>query len=176
MFTFPDWPIKAMVVLGSVVAHAVFLVRAVRPLARSCAPIRPDAPMEPFAVGLISLVAIVLLIYGGCYVAITLSLVSFLGVWFIKDDPTIAMRMMTLSVTEAIRHYDYASIPTFVMMGLIVGKAVSAPTSTRSPTSYSGACAAASASPPSPPMRPLPPLPAPRSRRPRCSPACRCRK
>ena len=78
--------------------------------------------MEPFVIGLISLVAIVLLIYGGCYVGITLSLVSFLGVWFIKSDATIAMRMMTLSVTETIRHYDYASIPTFVMMGMIVGK------------------------------------------------------
>ena len=78
--------------------------------------------MEPFAVGLLSLVLIVLLIYAGCYVGITLSLVSFLGVWFIKSDMTIAMRMMTLAVTETIRHYDYASIPTFVMMGLIVGK------------------------------------------------------
>jgi C4-dicarboxylate transporter, DctM subunit len=78
--------------------------------------------MEPFAVGIASLILIVLLIYGGLYVAITLSLVSFLGVWFIKSDPVIAVRMMTLSVTDAIKHVDYASIPTFVMMGLIVGK------------------------------------------------------
>ena len=78
--------------------------------------------MEPFVIGLLSLILIVLLIYGGCYVAITLSLVSFLGVWFIKEDSVIAVRMMTLAVTETIKHYDYASIPTFVMMGLIVGK------------------------------------------------------
>jgi tripartite ATP-independent transporter DctM subunit len=74
-------------------------------------------------VGIISVVLIVLLIYGGAYVAITLSLVSFLGVWFIKGDATIAMRMMTLAVTDSIKTYDFASIPTFVMMGLIVGKA-----------------------------------------------------
>ena len=78
--------------------------------------------MEPFAVGIASLVLIVLLIWSGCYVAITLALVSFLGVWFIKSDPVIAMRMMTLSVTDAIKHIDYAAIPTFVMMGMIVGK------------------------------------------------------
>jgi tripartite ATP-independent transporter DctM subunit len=78
--------------------------------------------MEPFVVGLISLIAIVVLIYCGCYVAIALSLVSFFGVWFIKDDPVIAVSMMTLAVTDAIKHVDYASIPTFVMMGLIVGK------------------------------------------------------
>jgi C4-dicarboxylate transporter, DctM subunit len=78
--------------------------------------------MEPFIVGLISLIAIVALIYCGCYVAIALSLVSFFGVWFIKEDPVIGVRMMTLAVTDAIKHVDYASIPTFVMMGLIVGK------------------------------------------------------
>lgn len=78
--------------------------------------------MEPVVVGLLSLVLIVVMIYGGCYVAITLSLVSFLGVWVIKEDATIAVRMMTLAVTSTLRHYDYASIPTFVMMGLIVGK------------------------------------------------------
>ena len=78
--------------------------------------------MEPFVVGTFSLVLIVLLIWSGCYVGIALSLVSFLGVWFIKSDPVIAVRMMTLSVTDAIKHVDYASIPTFVMMGMIVGK------------------------------------------------------
>jgi len=79
--------------------------------------------VDSLIVGFISVVLIVLLIYGGAYVAITLSLVSFLGVWFIKGDLTIAMRMMTLAVTDSIKTYDFASIPTFVMMGLIVGKA-----------------------------------------------------
>jgi len=78
--------------------------------------------MEPFIVGIFSLVAIIVLIYAGCYVAIALSLVSFLGVWFIKSDPVIAVRMMSLAVADAIKHVDYASIPTFVMMGMIVGK------------------------------------------------------
>ena len=79
--------------------------------------------MDSLIVGFISVVLIVFLIYGGAYVAITLSFVSFLGVWFIKGDLTIAMRMMTLAVTDSIKTYDFASIPTFVMMGLIVGKA-----------------------------------------------------
>lgn len=78
--------------------------------------------MEPVTIGLLSLVLIILLIYSGSYVAITLSLVSFLGVWLIREDAQVAVRMMTLSVTATIRHYEYASIPTFVMMGLVVGK------------------------------------------------------
>jgi len=92
------------------------------PLAAGAQPPGLIGIVEPFVVGLLSLVLIVLLIWSGCYVGITLSLVSFLGVWFIKSDPVIAVRMMTLSVTDTIKHVDYASIPTFVMMGLIVGK------------------------------------------------------
>jgi tripartite ATP-independent transporter DctM subunit len=79
--------------------------------------------MEPYLAGIVSLVLIVLLIYAGAYVAVVLSIVSFLGVWFIKSDALIAVRMMTLAVTDSIKAYDFASIPTFVMMGMIVGKA-----------------------------------------------------
>jgi tripartite ATP-independent transporter DctM subunit len=79
--------------------------------------------MEPYLAGIVSLILIVLLIYAGAYVAVVLSIVSFLGVWFIKGDALIAVRMMTLAVTDSIKAYDFASIPTFVMMGMIVGKA-----------------------------------------------------
>lgn len=79
--------------------------------------------MDPIFVGVASIVVIVVLIYCGSYVAITLSTVSFVGVWLLRGDVTIAMRMMTLAVTDSIKSYDFASIPTFVMMGLIVGKA-----------------------------------------------------
>lgn len=79
--------------------------------------------MDPYIAGFVSLILIVLLIYAGAYVAVVLSIVSFLGVWFIKGDALIAVRMMTLAVTNSIKAYDFASIPTFVMMGMIVGKA-----------------------------------------------------
>ncbi|MEP7030235.1 MAG: TRAP transporter large permease [Pseudolabrys sp.] len=79
--------------------------------------------MDPYIAGIVSLILIVLLIYAGAYVAVVLSIVSFLGVWFIKADALIAVRMMTLAVTDSIKAYDFASIPTFVMMGMIVGKA-----------------------------------------------------
>jgi C4-dicarboxylate transporter, DctM subunit len=79
--------------------------------------------VDPITVGIVSVLLIIILIYCGSYVAITLSVVSFVGVWLLRGDMTIAMRMMTLAVTDSIRSYDFASIPTFVMMGLIVGKA-----------------------------------------------------
>jgi C4-dicarboxylate transporter DctM subunit len=79
--------------------------------------------MDPFVIGIASVVLIVILIYCGAYVAIALSIVSFVGVWLLRGDVTIAMRMMTLAVTDSIKSYDFASIPTFVLMGFIVGKA-----------------------------------------------------
>lgn len=79
--------------------------------------------MDPVLVGVLSVVVIVALIYCGSYVAISLSIVSFVGVWILRGDMTVAVRMMTLAVTDSIKSYDFASIPTFVMMGFIVGKA-----------------------------------------------------
>ncbi|MCC6949235.1 MAG: TRAP transporter large permease [Bradyrhizobiaceae bacterium] len=79
--------------------------------------------MDPLVVGIASVVLIVILIYCGSYVAITLSIVSFVGVWLLRGDVTIATRMMTLAVNDSIKSYDFASIPTFVLMGFIVGKA-----------------------------------------------------
>jgi tripartite ATP-independent transporter DctM subunit len=78
--------------------------------------------MDPFVVGVVSLITIVVLIYIGSYVAITLSFVSFVGVWLIKEDLNIAAQLMSLAVTDSIKHYEYASIPSFVMMGMIVSK------------------------------------------------------
>ena len=73
--------------------------------------------MEPFCIGLVSLILIVVLIYSGSYVAITFSIVSFPASCSSSSDISIALALMSLSVTEGIKHYDYASIPTFVMMG-----------------------------------------------------------
>jgi C4-dicarboxylate transporter, DctM subunit len=78
--------------------------------------------LDPVVVGVLSVFLIVVLIWCGSYVAITLSIVSFVGVWLLRGDMTIAMRMMSLAVTDSIKSYDFASIPTFVMMGFIVGK------------------------------------------------------
>lgn len=78
--------------------------------------------MDALLVGSLSLVLIIALIYAGTYVAVSLGVVSFMGVWLIKDDPTVAVRMLALAVNDSIKSYDFASIPTFVLMGLIVGK------------------------------------------------------
>lgn len=78
--------------------------------------------MDALLVGFTSLILIVVLIYVGTYVSVSLGIVSFLGVWAIKGNLTVALSMLALAVNDSVKSYDFASIPTFVLMGLVVGR------------------------------------------------------
>lgn len=75
--------------------------------------------MAPYELGLISIGAIVLLIYAGAYIAVALSLVSFALVALLKGAP-IAVHLLTLAAADSISSQTFAVIPLFVLMGLIM--------------------------------------------------------
>jgi C4-dicarboxylate transporter DctM subunit len=79
--------------------------------------------MGGIEVGIISVVLIVALIYLGLYIPIALGLVSFLGVWVIRDNPNIAVALLSESIGDTISELVFASVPLFALMGLIVSKA-----------------------------------------------------
>jgi C4-dicarboxylate transporter DctM subunit len=79
--------------------------------------------MSSVEIGIISIVAIVLLIYAGMYVPVVLALVSFIGVWAIKGKLIIAVNLLTLAASDSIASYLFGVIPLFVLMGLLVGAA-----------------------------------------------------
>jgi len=76
--------------------------------------------MTGLEIGLISVGAIVLLIYSGMHVGIALSLVSFLSVALQKDSLALAMKLLTLAAADGIADQTFAVIPLFVLMGLIM--------------------------------------------------------
>ena len=76
--------------------------------------------MSGVEVGLASIVAIVVLIYAGMHVAVALCLVSLLGVWMIKGSFALATNLLALAAYDAVYGYDFAVIPLFVLMGLLV--------------------------------------------------------
>ncbi len=78
--------------------------------------------MDPIPVGIVSLIAIVVLIYAGLYVPIALALVSFLGVWVIKGDFQLAVNLIAIATGHSVTEYTFATVPMFTMMGLIVSK------------------------------------------------------
>ncbi|MGB0629119.1 MAG: TRAP transporter large permease [Alphaproteobacteria bacterium] len=79
--------------------------------------------MTPFEIGIVSVILIVVLIYAGLYVPVSLGLVSFLGVWFIRGDVQVAIDMLALAAADTIAHQVFATVPLFALMGLIVSKA-----------------------------------------------------
>lgn len=78
--------------------------------------------MTPFDIGIISLVAMVVLVIGGLYVPIALMACSFLGVWAIKGSPILASKLLGLAATNTIASYYFGVVPLFVLMGFIVAE------------------------------------------------------
>lgn len=79
--------------------------------------------MSPFEIGLISVIAIVAMIYLGVYIPVALGLVSVISVWIIRDNPNLALNLLKSAVGDSVREYAFATIPLFTFMGLLVSKA-----------------------------------------------------
>lgn len=77
--------------------------------------------MSAVFIGTVSIALICLLIYGGVHIAIALCLSSFVGVWLIKGDLQVAGNVLALAAGDSISNYDFAVVPLFVIMGLLVG-------------------------------------------------------
>ena len=79
--------------------------------------------MTPIEIGLISVIAIVFLIYSGVYIPIALGMVSFVSIWLMRDNFTLALNLLKVAVGDSAMEYTFATIPLFTFMGLIVSKA-----------------------------------------------------
>lgn len=74
-------------------------------------------------IGLWSLVGMLGLIWLGMHVSIALALVSFIGIWILRDNPQLAARSLSLAARESISSYLFGVVPLFVLMGLVVSRA-----------------------------------------------------
>ncbi len=79
--------------------------------------------MTPIEIGLLSVVAIVLLIYLGVYIAVALGVVSFVAIWFMRDSVDLSFALLKIATGDSAMEYTFATIPLFTFMGLIVSKA-----------------------------------------------------
>ncbi|MBA4421950.1 MAG: C4-dicarboxylate ABC transporter permease [Syntrophus sp. (in: bacteria)] len=76
--------------------------------------------MTDIQIGIFSVLCIVLLIYSGMHVAVALALLSFLGVLLIRDNYTIASKMMALAASDSISGYIFGVVPLFILMGMFI--------------------------------------------------------
>ena len=79
--------------------------------------------MTPLLIGLLSVGAIIFLIYMGVYIPIALGAVSFVSIWLMRDNFTLAMNLLKIAIGDSAMEYTFATIPLFTFMGLIVSKA-----------------------------------------------------
>lgn len=79
--------------------------------------------MTPLEIGLVSVIAIVFLVYMGLYIPIALGVVSFVSIWLMRDNFDLAMNLLKIAVGDSVMEYTFATVPLFTFMGLIVSKA-----------------------------------------------------
>jgi tripartite ATP-independent transporter DctM subunit len=75
------------------------------------------------AVGVASVVAIVVCIYTGVHIAIALGLISFVGVVVLRGNVDVALNLLALAMADSIADEAFATVPLYVMMGLVVSRA-----------------------------------------------------
>ena len=79
--------------------------------------------MGPLEIGLLSVVAIVILIYLGMYIPIALGVVSFVSIWLMRDNFDLSMNLLKIALSDSVMEYTFATVPLFTFMGLVVSKA-----------------------------------------------------
>ncbi|MBX2836847.1 MAG: TRAP transporter large permease [Gammaproteobacteria bacterium] len=79
--------------------------------------------MTPVEIGLLSVLAIVVLIYLGVYIPIALGVVSFVSIWLMRDNFDLAMNLLKIALSDSVMEYTFATVPLFTFMGLVVSKA-----------------------------------------------------
>jgi len=73
-------------------------------------------------VGIASIAAIVVFIYAGTHIAVALGLISFAGVLLLKGNLDVALNLLSLAMADSISDEAFATVPLFVMMGLVVSR------------------------------------------------------
>ncbi|MBO6756608.1 MAG: TRAP transporter large permease [Roseibium sp.] len=79
--------------------------------------------MSPIEIGMLSVVAIVVLVYIGVYIPIALGLVSFVSIVLMRDNFDLAINLLKIAIGDSVMEYTFATVPLFTFMGLIVSKA-----------------------------------------------------
>lgn len=76
--------------------------------------------MSNITIGLILIGVLFALVLLGMRIAIALLVVAFAGVWIMRDNFDLSMRLMSIATYNGVASYLFATIPLFVLMGHLV--------------------------------------------------------
>lgn len=75
--------------------------------------------MDPLLIGVLAIALMLVLIYLGMHIGITLTLVSFVSVAMLRDA-NVASRMVAAAANDTIREDLFSVVPLFVLLGMLV--------------------------------------------------------
>lgn len=76
--------------------------------------------MSNISIGLALIAILFLLVLLGMRIAIALFVVAFAGVWVIRGNFDLSMKLMSIAAYNGVANYLFATIPLFVLMGHLV--------------------------------------------------------
>jgi tripartite ATP-independent transporter DctM subunit len=146
VYTFILWPFFGVIVLGAALTCLEFLIqltgavwRALSAAARPAAGDRSSWPVIAVALvlvvagawaamsgptnvqsGLLGIALLVVLLYSGMPIGVVMIVVGFLGIWLIRGDPELGIRVLSRSSSEYLQNYFFGVVPLYVLMGLLV--------------------------------------------------------
>ena len=100
------WPVLVVFAVILILAYAVFM-----------------ADFDRITIGVAAIGFMLVFILSGAHIAVVLMVLSFVGIWLIRDNPTVAVRSLALAADGAINRYLFGVVPLFVLMGLVVDAA-----------------------------------------------------
>ena len=141
-FSFLIWPFRLIVTLCSALTCMAFCLTALRSLrsvlqsnfalpaglATVMLLLVPalgiyaleSAQLAASAIGLTMVVFLIVLVYVGVHIGISLTLAGFLGIWLLKGSWTLPFKMVAGSFNDHLANYYLAAVPLFVLMGMLV--------------------------------------------------------
>lgn len=146
-FALPGWPFKLLILVGAVLCAIQFgrsfleglgelrglrrenaleggrIVRLFSLLVAAFAILWGVAnfmDISDAGIGVISIVFVLCFVYVGVHVGVALALISFVCVWLVRDNMDLAGKLLSLSIGESMKHYEFGVIPLFVLMGFLV--------------------------------------------------------
>ena len=145
-FTFIIWPFLAVIVLGAAVTaveFALLLLGSARqvwdafthPLPEhrrgwpafaiffgliAVAWLIGESGLTNVQVGIFAIGCLLVLIYSGMPIGVVMIVLGFVGIWMIRGDAELGVRVLSRTSTEYLRNYFFGVVPLFVLMGLLV--------------------------------------------------------
>jgi C4-dicarboxylate transporter DctM subunit len=150
-FTILVWPLRAIILGGSVLVAIKYLILAldnIGVLVQELRARREATEKKPLGlgflllilfivlsaylfatgdysrltIGAISLLGMLVIIFTGIHIGVGLIVLGFASIWIMFGNPNIAINTVKLASNEFLRSYFFGVIPLFVLMGLIVNE------------------------------------------------------